>query len=176
MNYQKILKAIVAGLVAGSFFIIILPAFLIILSIYYELAIINKPYFIYLGSFLIILGVINFWYCTGLFAFFGRGTPAPIEPPDKLVVKGIYKYTRNPMYFSYFFIILGEFFLFGYMILFYYFLFIIFFINFYLIFFEEPALKRRFGEEYLLYKKRVPRWISLSLKDCFKSANISKNK
>jgi len=176
MSYGKILKAIIAGLVAGSFFMIILPAFLIILSFYFELTIINKSYFIYLGSSLIILGVITFWYCTGLFAFLGRGTPAPIEPPYKLVAKGFYKYTRNPMYFSYFFIILGEFFLFGHMLLFYYFLFIVFLISVYLIFFEEPGLEKRFGEEYLLYKKKVPRWISLSLKDYFKNVNIAKRK
>ncbi len=154
MNYGKILKASVAGVAAGSFFMIILPTFLLFLSFCYQLPIVDRPYFNYIGYFLIILGVINFWYCTGLFAFWGKGTPAPIEPPNKLVAEGIYRHTRNPMYLSYFIIILGEFFLFAYVVLFYYFIFIVFLINIYLVFFEEPRLQRRFGELYIVYKKK----------------------
>lgn len=158
MNIKIILKAIVAGLAAGSFFMVIFPAFLIYINISNNLFVFENSILFYIGLFLIFFPSIYFWYCTSLFSKFGKGTPAPIEPPKNLVVEGVYKYSRNPMYLCYFSIILGGFFMLGFILLLYYFIFIVLLVNIYVIFFEEPKLVERFGEEYLNYKKRVPRW------------------
>ncbi len=77
------------------------------------------------------------------------------------MIRSIYRYTRNPMYLGYFGIVLGEFFFFGNLLLFFYFLFIVLFVNLYLLFIEEPKLRKRFGSEYEDYIKKVPRWITL---------------
>ena len=158
INLAKIVKASIAGLVAGSFFMIIMPALLIIINISNDFFVLNNLVLFYLGLFFVVSSSLYFWYCTGLFSIFGRGTPAPIEPPQELVFEGIYKYSRNPMYLCYFLVILGEFFVLGYILLLYYFLFIIAFINIYVIFFEEPVLMKRFGLVYAEYKQKVPRW------------------
>lgn len=132
------------------------------------------PYFIYNGSvglvpnhlsvkvigfFLGIGGLSLFLYTVFLFKTRGNGTLAPWAPTQKLIVKGPYQYCRNPMITGVFFILLGESFIFhstgvlswaG----------IFFLINtLYFIFFEEPSLQARFGDDYLIYKKNVPRWI-----------------
>lgn len=158
INFRKIVKASIAGLLAGLSFMVIIPAFLVFLNISFNYFQLENSILFYTGVFFIIVPAIHFWYCTGLFSFFGNGTPAPIEPPEKLVVEGIYKYTRNPMYLCYFLIILGEFLVLGYILLLYYFFFIVVFINIYIIFFEEPVLEKRFKEDYNNYKDRVPRW------------------
>jgi protein-S-isoprenylcysteine O-methyltransferase Ste14 len=158
INLRKIIKASIAGIAAGSFFMIIIPSFLIIINLTYDFFIIKNDILFYLGLLSIIIPIFYFWYCTGLFSIFGSGTPAPIEPPKNLVFEVIYKHSRNPMYLCYFLIILGEFFVLGYVLLFYYFLFIVLFINVYVVYFEEPVLVKRFGNDYLDYKKRIPRW------------------
>ncbi|MDA3840143.1 MAG: isoprenylcysteine carboxylmethyltransferase family protein [Patescibacteria group bacterium] len=159
INFVKILKASIAGLAAGSLFMLIIPAFLVILNISNDFAILKNDILWFMGIVLISASSLYFWYCTGLFSIFGKGTPAPIEPHQNLVSRGIYKHTRNPMYLCYFSIILGEFFVLGYILLLYYFLFIVVFINVYVIFFEEPALMKRFGLIYSTYKQDVPKWI-----------------
>lgn len=96
---------------------------------------------------------------TFLLAIIGKGTLAPWDPKQKLVVEGVYRYVRNPMIIGIFFIVLGEAVLFGSIFLFYWFT--IFFIGnlIYMPLFEESSLKKRFGKNFILYKKNVPRWI-----------------
>ena len=89
----------------------------------------------------------------------GRGTPAPIDPPRELVATGFYRYTRNPMYVGVLAIIIGHFLWFRYWFLLVYALLV--FIGFYtfVVFYEEPTLKGKFGASYEEYLRRVPRWI-----------------
>ncbi len=93
------------------------------------------------------------------FATRGRGTLAPWNAPKNLVVTGPYQYTRNPMISGVVFILLGEMILFGSVpLLFWFLLFSV--VNYtYFIVGEEPALQKKFGEEYAQYKKNVPRLI-----------------
>ncbi len=156
---KSILKAAFAGLVTGFFFLVFIPFLLINSGV--DFPEINHPFLQVLGVFFVFLGVVLFFYCFALFVFWGKGTPAPIEPPSELVIRSIYRYTRNPMYLGYFGIVLGEFFFFGNLLLFFYFLFIVLFVNLYLLFIEEPKLRKRFGSEYEDYIKKVPRWITL---------------
>ena len=100
-----------------------------------------------------------FIYTVYLFKNFGNGTLAPWEPTQKLVIRGPYKYCRNPMISAVLFILTGEtlfFNSFNHLIWA-----VIFFImnTVYFIVMEEPDLLGRFGDDYERYKKNVPRWI-----------------
>jgi len=94
-----------------------------------------------------------------LFDNIGRGTLAPWSPTSKLVVIGPYRYVRNPMISGVLMTLLGESVVFGSIGIFIWF--VLFFIinHMYFMYSEEPGLEKRFGQEYLVYKKNVPRWI-----------------
>ena len=89
----------------------------------------------------------------------GRGTPAPIEPPKELVAVGFYRYVRNPMYVGIFAINLGHFLWFGFWNLLTYTIIVFLAFHTFVILYEEPTLKGKFGAAYEDYMKRVPRWI-----------------
>jgi protein-S-isoprenylcysteine O-methyltransferase Ste14 len=93
------------------------------------------------------------------FALHGRGTPAPIAPPQILVVTGLYRYVRNPMYVAVLAVILGQGLLLGDVSVLEYGC--VVWAGFYLFVlgYEEPALRRSFGEEYQTYCAKVRRWI-----------------
>ena len=93
------------------------------------------------------------------FALRGRGTPAPIAPPQKLVVVGLHRYVRNPMYLGVLLIVIGQAILFGSRTLLLYAAAIWLAAHLFVLFYEEPTLQRKFGEEYREYRQRVPRWI-----------------
>ena len=151
--------SILLGLLVGTTFFILLPYFFLLLSIYLFLPIYSFFILKIFGIILILFGLCLFSYCSGLFFIVGKGTPAPIEPPKKLVVEGLYKYTRNPIYIGYFMILLGEFLFFGQFLLLIYFFLAIIGINMYAVFHEEPILKKRFGKSYKEYFKKIPRWL-----------------
>ncbi len=94
-----------------------------------------------------------------LFARIGLGTLAPWDPTQRLVVRGPYRYVRNPMISGVFAVLLGEAVFFGSAGLLVWFL---LFVSLNLVFIpllEEPDLERRLGPEYLVYKQNVPRWV-----------------
>lgn len=93
------------------------------------------------------------------FAIQGLGTPAPVAPPQRLVVTGLYRYVRNPMYVAVALLIFGQGLLFGSVSLLEYGL--VVWVGFFafVILYEEPALRSKFGEDYRQYCARVPRWI-----------------
>ncbi|RRH95287.1 isoprenylcysteine carboxylmethyltransferase family protein [Mesorhizobium tamadayense] len=93
------------------------------------------------------------------FALEGLGTPAPVAPTEKLVVGGVYRHVRNPMYVAVLLIILGQALIFSSCAVFVYGLIaaaaMILFVKFY----EEPTLARRYGAEYEDYRRAVPGWL-----------------
>jgi len=96
-------------------------------------------------------------YAFGLFAL-QRGTPAPIAPTEALVVTGVYRYVRNPMYLAVLAIILGQALLFGsWWLLLYAGVVTGAFVPF-VKGYEEPTLTRTYGEEYREYRRHVPGW------------------
>lgn len=111
------------------------------------------------GCSLIGLGLFVLGKTIHLFAKIGKGTLSPWEPPKKLVVRGIYRHVRNPMIWGVLIILLGESILIGSKFLGLWF--ILFWVgnHLYFIKIEEPALVRKFGKDYILYMKQVPRWI-----------------
>ena len=119
----------------------------------------QHPLMKWVGSLVFILGFALFIWTVYLFRHIGKGTLAPWTPTQKLVVKGPYQYCRNPMISAVFFMQLGETVFLnsrGIAILAAAFLLVN---TIYFILKEEPDLYKRFGNEYLDYKKHVPRWI-----------------
>ena len=93
------------------------------------------------------------------FALRGKGTPAPIDPPKKLVEEGPYRIVRNPMYWSVAFALLGEALVFHSLALAGLAAALFVGANLFVLFYEEPVLRRKFGAEYEDYCRRVPRWL-----------------
>jgi len=115
--------------------------------------------FSYLAFPLWIIGIGMLVWCFWDFLDKGKGTPAPIDPPKELVVSGLYNYVRNPMYVGVLLVIIGHFLWFGFWSLLIYALIVFLGFSSFVIFYEEPNLKQRFGAGYDEYLKRVPRWI-----------------
>jgi protein-S-isoprenylcysteine O-methyltransferase Ste14 len=111
------------------------------------------------GGVLIAGGVAMWAWTVRLFARLGRGTLAPWDPTERLVVEGPYRHVRNPMITAVLAVLLGEALLFGSMSI------LLFAAGFvvvnwaYFVLSEEPGLERRFGEEYRAYRDAVPRWL-----------------
>ena len=114
--------------------------------------------FRYLGVIPVFLGVPILLWCIWDFTFTGKGTPAPIDPPKELVVRGLYRYTRNPMYVGVVFILFGETIFFASLLLFGYTLFMFLCFHIFVVGYEEPTLRRTFGSAYAAYCDSVPRW------------------
>jgi protein-S-isoprenylcysteine O-methyltransferase Ste14 len=114
-----------------------------------------------LGSCLVLAGIAVYAYCSGLFSRFGKGTPVPLEPPKHLVIEGLYRFSRNPMYVAQVAYLLGLFVYRGELSLALYAAIYAGAIHTSVVRTEEPELRQRFGEEYVRYTQEVPRWISI---------------
>jgi protein-S-isoprenylcysteine O-methyltransferase Ste14 len=88
----------------------------------------------------------------------GLGTPAPMAPPERLVVGGAYRHVRNPMYVALLAIIAGQALLLGQPLLLLYATALWVFAAVVVRWVEEPGLKRRFGADYDTYRRAVPAW------------------
>jgi protein-S-isoprenylcysteine O-methyltransferase Ste14 len=102
-------------------------------------------------------GAVAVW-CILTFAFVGRGTPAPFDPPRRLVVRGPYGYVRNPMYLGAGLALAGAALFYesgalwayagGFLVL----------MHLMVVLYEEPTLRQTFGADYGTYCRRVRRW------------------
>jgi protein-S-isoprenylcysteine O-methyltransferase Ste14 len=153
-------------------FLILVPGFVIGYMPYWILSNYHKPAGLgewrYTGYIFLVGGGILF--ATSLAAFFlhGKGTPAiwlmkPLkflvgEEPKELVDKGIYKFTRNPMYLGALGVLLGLALLNDSLTMLYYFISVFFIFNIVVLAIEEPRLKELHGQKFEEYKKKVPRW------------------
>jgi protein-S-isoprenylcysteine O-methyltransferase Ste14 len=113
----------------------------------------------YLGLIPIIVGACIECWCAWDFAVTGRGTPAPFDPPKELVARGLYQRVRNPMYVGVMSILLGEALLFVSRFMLTYSLIVFVGFNLFVLIYEEPTLRRKFGESYERYCRAVPRWL-----------------
>ena len=110
------------------------------------------------GAVLLLFGLFLMAVTIRMFYQVGNGTLAPWAPTQKLVVQGIYQRTRNPMISGVAIFAFGEGFVLSSLSILTWAVIIIVANHFYFIFSEEPGLEKRFGDEYLRYKKNVPRW------------------
>jgi protein-S-isoprenylcysteine O-methyltransferase Ste14 len=106
-----------------------------------------------------LIGAAVMLWCAWDFTIKGRGTPAPIDPPRELVISGLYRFVRNPIYDGALLVLFGHVLWFPSLAL----LIcpIIFFGSFHLfvVLYEEPYLRKTFGEAYEQYCRDVPRWL-----------------
>ena len=112
-----------------------------------------------LALFLLALGGVIYAWCVWDFAAFGRGTPAPIDAPKKLVVRGLYRYTRNPIYVGVLTVLVGWAVMFRATTLLVYALCVGICFHLFVVLYEERRLGQQFGAEYPDYCEKVGRWL-----------------
>jgi len=112
-----------------------------------------------LGGMLLAAGLVLVLETTARFALEGRGTPAPWAPPERFVVRGLYRFTRNPMYVGVLALIIGQALLLGREVLFAWAAAAWLIFQLFLVLEEEPGLRKRFGAAYEDYYSQVPRWL-----------------
>src|SRR5678815_4095867 len=112
-----------------------------------------------IGAIMILAGVPGLVDSFARFALQGLGTPAPIAPTQNLVVTGLYRYVRNPIYVALVAVILGQAALFGDQRLLLYGVLVWLAFHAFVVGYEEPALVGTFGTEYEDFRANVPRWI-----------------
>ncbi|TPM26991.1 isoprenylcysteine carboxylmethyltransferase family protein [Mesorhizobium sp. B2-3-4] len=119
----------------------------------------SLPGLVPLGWALIVVAVAALLHAFGRFALEGLGTPAPIAPTETLVVGGIYRHVRNPMYVAVLSIILGQVLLFSSWTLAAYMVVAAIAMVTFVKLYEEPALAGRYAAEYETYRRNVPGWL-----------------
>ena len=112
-----------------------------------------------LGAVLVILGAAALLHAFGRFVLEGLGTPAPVAPPERLVVGGLYCYVRNPMYVAVLATIIGQALLLLQPVLLIYAAVVAALMATFVYGYEEPTLGERFGAEYDAYRRAVPAWV-----------------
>jgi protein-S-isoprenylcysteine O-methyltransferase Ste14 len=113
----------------------------------------------WLGAALAVAGAAVVIECFARFALKGLGTPAPVAPTQHLVVSGLYRYVRNPMYVGVVSAIVGQSLWFGSVTLLYYGAAVWAGFHLFVLLYEEPTLLAQFGAEYGTYRRSVPRWL-----------------
>jgi protein-S-isoprenylcysteine O-methyltransferase Ste14 len=119
------------------------------------------PYWVVLrvvGAVLVVAGAGVLAHAFVRFVVEGLGTPAPVAPPEHLVVGGLYRYVRNPMYVAVAATIVGQALLLGQLILVAYGAAFCAAVAAFVRLYEEPTLARSFGAEYEAYRQAVPAW------------------
>jgi protein-S-isoprenylcysteine O-methyltransferase Ste14 len=155
----------VAAIVGSAVFLVIAPGFVAglvpwwishwrIQAAFWGLRVLR-----FAGGILITLGTAGLLDSFVRFAVQGIGTPAPVFPTRHLVVTGLYRYVRNPMYVAVVSAILGQALIFGDVRLLEYGGLVWLLFHLFVLIYEEPILKANFGAEYEVFCAEVPRWI-----------------
>lgn len=113
----------------------------------------------YIGVMLFLIGLVIMLSCIINFAVKGRGTLSPVDPTKLLVISGLYKFSRNPMYVGVMMILIGEAIFYQSVYLWIYLILVYIAFNIFIMLHEEPRLKKDFGEEYSKYCQKVRRWV-----------------
>jgi len=160
---SKIAETLIASLGTLLFLLLIIPFFLI----WIPHRILLSPEYIYrfdigiyryFGLVPIVLGVVIYLFCSGSFVIVGKGTPIPFTPTKELIVTGIYRFVRNPLYIAGVLVLSGEAILFQSLGILIYCLLMFGVFNVHVLM-EESLLAEKFGARYEQYCKSVPRWI-----------------
>ncbi|HMJ47854.1 MAG TPA: isoprenylcysteine carboxylmethyltransferase family protein [Ferruginibacter sp.] len=112
----------------------------------------------YTGMILFVIGMVITLACIVSFAIKGCGTLSPLDPTKQLVITGLYRYSRNPMYMGVMILLIGEAIFFQSSSLVTYLLGFFLAFNIFIFIHEEPRLRKEFGQEYSNYCKKVRRW------------------
>ena len=142
-----------------GFFLIVIPWILIFLKVLSFFQVLTTARWLALLP--LVMGLSFYISCVRDFIFLGKGTPAAWDSPVEFVLKGWYRRVRNPMYIGMFLILASEAIFFESAGIFLYAIALWFSFHLFVVYQEEPALKRKFGCVYRNYLKSVPRWIPL---------------
>lgn len=112
-----------------------------------------------LGVLVLLAGGALLLETTTRFALHGRGTPAPWAPPERFVERGSYRFVRSPMYLGVLLLVVGQGLLLGRAVLYAWAVAAWLIFTGFLVFYEEPQLRDRFGASYEDYRRRVRRWL-----------------
>jgi protein-S-isoprenylcysteine O-methyltransferase Ste14 len=112
-----------------------------------------------IGALLGVLGIAFLLHAFMRFALEGRGTPAPVAPTERLVVGGVYRFVRNPMYLAVLSVIAGQALFFGSAAVGAWGALVAFAFVAFVRLYEEPTLQATYGREYEAYCAEVPRWL-----------------
>ena len=118
----------------------------------------GMPQAVVAGALLVIAGLVGVIAAFVQFVREGRGTPAPIAPTEELVVGGLYRYVRNPMYVAVGSIITGQALIFTSTAVLWWLLAFMVLVFSFVTFYEQPTLRRTYGESYATYLAAVPGW------------------
>ena len=163
--FMSIVIRKVAAIAGSAVFLVIAPGFVAGLVPWWISHWRMKPAFLALqplrfaGGILIAIGTAGILDSFLRFAVQGLGTPAPVFPTRHLVVTGLYRYVRNPIYVAVVSTILGQALIFGNVSLLEYGGLVWLFFHLFVLVYEEPTLRASFGAEYEVFCKEVPRWI-----------------
>lgn len=113
----------------------------------------------YAGLIIFLAGLLILFRCIIQFALEGRGTLSPVDPTKRLVIRGLYQYSRNPMYVGVMMILIGEAMLTSSFSMWIYLSIVFVGFNLFIMLHEEPRLDKDFGQEYVHYRQKVRRWI-----------------
>jgi protein-S-isoprenylcysteine O-methyltransferase Ste14 len=113
----------------------------------------------WMGAVVAVSGAAIYLRCAREFAVKGLGTPAPIAPTKFLVTTALHRHVRNPMYIGVALVILGESAIFHSLHLVLYAAAMLTIAHLFVVLYEEPTLRRQFGESYEEYVRTVPRWV-----------------
>jgi protein-S-isoprenylcysteine O-methyltransferase Ste14 len=155
----------VLAIIGSAVFLVIAPGFVAGLVPWWisrwrlEAPFFGMPLFRFAGVMLLTLGVIGLLDSFVRFAVQGVGTPAPVFPTRHLVVTGLYRYVRNPMYLAVVSAILGQGLILGNVTLLEYGGLVWLVFHLFVLVYEEPTLRASFGSEYEVFCAEVPRWI-----------------
>ncbi len=164
LSVRKIAKYVVACVLFVPIFYVVIPLWLIHIGNNFGIPILSFPGQKVIGAMITLIGLALFPYCSLIFFKYGKRTPLFTETKGSFFKKGLYQYTRNPMYVGHVLVALGIFVWNGSLLLLLYTLAGWLVLHLYLILVEEPQLKNRYGKTYEEYKYSVPRWIGLIIK------------
>jgi protein-S-isoprenylcysteine O-methyltransferase Ste14 len=110
------------------------------------------------GMMLVAIGTAHALWCVFMFVFIGKGTPALFDPPRKLVVRGPYRFVRNPMYIGAGMTLAGAALYYESVSLLIYAAIFLAVAHLFVVLYEEPTSRQIFGSDYETYCRRVRRW------------------
>ncbi|MBV8543609.1 MAG: isoprenylcysteine carboxylmethyltransferase family protein [Acidobacteria bacterium] len=148
-----VLRSIVVSIIFVSIWTWFVPRWIVGRNAFDE----TRPF----GWIVIALGVVIAFGCALEFAWRGIGTPAPFDPPRRLVITGLYRWVRNPMYVGLGVLLLGEAITFPRLTITMLVMIAALWLatTIFIITFEEPTLRSKFGDDYAAYCRNVRRWI-----------------
>jgi protein-S-isoprenylcysteine O-methyltransferase Ste14 len=158
-------RSLLAATAGTILFVALVPATVIVLAPRWLSGWVLRPPLLgwagvrWIGAALLLLALPVFLDFLVGFVRRGRGTPAPVAPPERLVVSGVFRYVRNPGYVAVVSMVVGQGLLLGSRAVLAYAACLALGFHLFVVLYEEPTLRRQFGEEYAAYCGRVPRWL-----------------